>query len=120
MKSYPADSSPGYAGIRFSTGGCGGHRELPANIGRLGMTRYLLLAMAMLVTPVQAEDALLAHGKALAEKNCTTCHAIGITGNSALREAPPFRYIAANYDVSKLEDALNEGVATEHPAMPDW
>jgi cytochrome c len=84
------------------------------------MTRHLLLALVMLVTPVQAEDALLVHGKALAEKNCTTCHAIGVTGNSALREAPPFRDIAANYDDGELEDALNEGVATEHPAMPDW
>lgn len=84
------------------------------------MTRYLLLALVMLVTTVRAEDALLAHGKALAEKNCTTCHAIGVTGNSALREAPPFRDIAANYDEGELEDALNEGVATEHPAMPDW
>ena len=82
--------------------------------------RYVLPLLMLIATQALAEDALLVHGKALAEKNCTACHAIGVTGNSPLREAPPFRDIAANYDEGELEDALNEGVATEHPAMPDW
>jgi cytochrome c len=82
--------------------------------------RYVLPLLLLVTSEALAEDALLFHGKALAEKNCTACHAIGVTGNSPLREAPPFRDIAANYDEGELEDALNEGVATEHPAMPDW
>lgn len=85
------------------------------------MKRYLLpILLWCVVTPAQAEDPLLVHGKALAEKNCTTCHAIDVTGASPLREAPPFRDIATNYSEAELEDAFNEGVATEHPAMPDW
>ena len=59
-------------------------------------------------------------GKALAEKNCVTCHAVGAAGDSTLRDAPPFRDIAANYDEGELEDAFNDGVVTQHPAMPDW
>jgi len=62
----------------------------------------------------------IAEGKALAEQNCAVCHAIAVTGASALSVAPPFRDIALLYDDAELEDALNEGVATEHPAMPDW
>jgi cytochrome c len=84
------------------------------------MTRALLLAFLLLALPAQADDALTAHGKALAEKNCTTCHAVGVSGDSPLRDAPPFRDLAANYDEGELEDAFNDGVVTEHPAMPDW
>jgi cytochrome c len=84
------------------------------------MTRALLLAFLLLALPAQADVALTAHGKALAEKNCTTCHAVGVSGDSPLRDAPPFRDLAANYDEGELEDAFNDGVVTEHPAMPDW
>lgn len=66
------------------------------------------------------DEADIAKGKSLAEANCVVCHAIAVTGASTLSVAPPFRDIATLYDGAELEDALNEGVATEHPAMPDW
>jgi mono/diheme cytochrome c family protein len=66
----------------------------------------------------EAED--IAMGKALAETNCAVCHAIGPSGDSTLEAAPAFRDIPLRYDPEELEDAFNEGVATEHPAMPDW
>jgi cytochrome c len=59
-------------------------------------------------------------GLALARQNCMVCHAIDQASASPLAAAPPFRDIALLYDGGELEDALNEGVATEHPAMPDW
>jgi mono/diheme cytochrome c family protein len=61
-----------------------------------------------------------AKGKSLAEANCAICHAIYETGTSPLSIAPPFRDIATTYDPDELEDAFNDGVATNHPAMPDW
>ena len=77
-----------------------------------------LTLMMGLALPVAADDALIAHGKALAEKNCVTCHAVGPTGDSPLRDAPPFRNLAANYDEGELEDAFNDGVVTQHPPCP--
>ena len=67
-----------------------------------------------------ADAALIAKGKRLAEANCAVCHAIGPEGASKLAAAIPFRDMALDFDQSELEDALNEGVPTEHPAMPDW
>lgn len=62
----------------------------------------------------------LVHGKALAETNCSKCHAVGQTDNSPEPKALPFREIAKNYDDVDLEDSFNEGVATSHAIMPDW
>lgn len=84
------------------------------------MMRHVMVALAVFALPAQAEDALVAHGKALAQENCATCHAIGVSGSSPLRDAPPFRDLSANYQQDELEDAFNDGVVTEHPAMPDW
>jgi cytochrome c len=80
-----------------------------------------ILALLLLATPAAAaDDAAIAIGKALAQQNCTTCHAIGTDDKSPIADAPPFRDIAVRYDLVDLEDSLNEGVATEHPLMPNW
>ncbi|NJM29301.1 MAG: cytochrome c [Rhizobiales bacterium] len=62
----------------------------------------------------------IATGRALAELNCASCHAIGSTGESPFKEAPPFRAIHVNYEQGELEDAFNDGIVVAHPAMPDW
>jgi cytochrome c len=82
--------------------------------------KYLCLALFLFAAPAAADDVAIDLGKRLAEENCTTCHAISTADLSPLADAPPFRDIALNYDSTELEDALNEGVPTEHPAMPDW
>ena len=80
-----------------------------------------VLALSAGAGAARGEDNdLVAKGKRLAEANCKICHAIYETGTSPLAVAPPFRNIAVNYDFAELEDAFNEGVATDHPAMPDW
>jgi mono/diheme cytochrome c family protein len=80
-----------------------------------------VLALLLLATPAAAaDDTAVATGKALAQANCTICHAIGIDDKSPIQDAPPFRDIAVRFDLTDLEDSLNEGVATEHPLMPDW
>lgn len=87
------------------------------------MTRLILIFLSLMLglAPARAEDdPAVARGKALVELNCGGCHATGPKGNSPFRDAPPFRDVATRYSDLELEDSLNEGVATEHPAMPDW
>jgi cytochrome c len=53
-------------------------------------------------------------GRAFAQKNCATCHAIGPTGLSPYRPAPPFRTLHERYDVEGLAEALAEGIVVGH------
>jgi len=78
----------------------------------------VLLAYVCLGLPALADDA--AAGRALAEVNCGRCHALGATGDSPFKDAPPFRIVRESYSEAELEDAFNEGVAVTHPAMPEW
>lgn len=55
-----------------------------------------------------------ARGRAFAEANCATCHAIGLTGESPYGPAPPFRAINAKYDVEGLAEAFAEGIEVGH------
>ena len=59
-------------------------------------------------------------GRTIAENKCSACHAIGATGSSPFREAPPFRLLSDRYPIRDLEEALAEGIVTGHPAMPVW
>ena len=59
-------------------------------------------------------------GRALADRFCSRCHAIGETGTSKLAKAPPFRVIANRYSVWSLQEALAEGIVTGHQAMPEF
>lgn len=84
-----------------------------------------LASLLLLANPALAQDSIdnasdIAAGRALAEANCAICHAVDPVGESPLSAAPAFRDIALRYAPEELEDAFNEGVPTEHPAMPDW
>lgn len=70
--------------------------------------------------PVSAQDKTLEAGRALAEKECARCHAIGKTGDSTHKDAPPFRTIGEKYPVENLEEAFAEGIAVGHPDMPQF
>jgi cytochrome c len=59
-----------------------------------------------------------ARGRALAERDCSGCHAVGPGGRSPLVAAPPFRDLHKRYDVEDLAESLAEGIVTGHPAMP--
>ncbi|MEI2383935.1 cytochrome c [Breoghania sp. JC706] len=58
-------------------------------------------------------------GRALAESECASCHAIGAEDESPLAEAPAFRDLAKRYPVEDLEEALAEGIVTGHEGMPE-
>nr|WP_321361702.1 cytochrome c [uncultured Hyphomonas sp.] len=75
-------------------------------------------------TPAEEDSGKVAYdsevkvGKLIAETRCSTCHAIGPTGNSPHQDAKPFRQLSQNYPVRNLEEALAEGIVVGHPDMP--
>lgn len=60
----------------------------------------------------------LEQGQALARAYCAGCHAVGRTGSSPRRNAPPFRDLHLRYPVESLAEALAEGIMSGHPEMP--
>lgn len=82
----------------------------------------LLLLAACAAThqapPTRAE--IEARGATLAQSQCSSCHAVGRTGDSPAPEAPPFRALSPHYRVATLEQALKEGISAGHPAMPTF
>ena len=54
------------------------------------------------------------------QADCARCHAVGPTGDSPLKDAPPFRTLHTRYPVESLEESLAEGIITGHPAMPEF
>ncbi len=77
------------------------------------------LARVALAAPTEDEQ-LLKRGEALLQKNCAPCHAIGKTGDSPRKEAPPFRTLSQRYPVEQLEESLGEGIMSGHPDMPEF
>jgi cytochrome c len=77
------------------------------------------LALVWLALPAEAaEKDMTDKGRALVEKNCARCHAIGTEGDSPHNEAPPFRTLSAKYPVADLAESLAEGIVSGHPDMP--
>jgi mono/diheme cytochrome c family protein len=64
-----------------------------------------------------ADAQLLKRGRAIAEKNCGRCHAVGARGESANPKSPPFRYLSRKYPLHNLEEALGEGIVVGHEGV---
>jgi cytochrome c len=78
-----------------------------------------LIVLAVL-TPLAAADPVVTRGFELLKANCSSCHAIGMDGDSPHREAPPFRVVMKSYAADSLSEALAEGLVTGHPDMPEF
>ena len=65
-------------------------------------------------------DDLVARGKALAQKNCAWCHAIGKTGDSPNPRAPAWRHLHKRHPILALRDPLTRGIARPHDEMPNF
>lgn len=59
-------------------------------------------------------------GERLLSTHCAMCHAIGRSGRSPHRRAPPFRALSQRYSIESLSEALGEGLYTGHPEMPEF
>ncbi len=88
------------------------------------MTRrgaYAVLLLALTSTSSHALDSEQSRGKALLQRLCSRCHAVGRTGASPHPQAPPFR----TFGDSKLYDEdfaqrLQAGLSTIHKDMPSF
>ena len=70
---------------------------------------------------VQKEsDRRVRRGKALAETNCSGCHAIGTEGLSPNRSAPAFRDLQRRYRMLALRKPITRGIAAPHDQMPQF
>jgi cytochrome c len=58
------------------------------------------------------------HGRALAERMCATCHAVGRSGRSPHIGAPAFRQLDRRVDLDTFMAQLREGLMVGHPDMP--
>jgi mono/diheme cytochrome c family protein len=63
-------------------------------------------------------DALSAQGRALAERMCAQCHAIGPSGRSPHVDAPPFRQLGRRLDLDSFAERLRETLTVDHSEMP--
>ena len=84
-----------------------------------GLAIVLLGGPALAAAQVPSRlDARLDRGKALVTANCASCHAVGSTGASPNRRAPPFRAISGRYVGLTLHRKLTEIGETGHYDMP--
>lgn len=63
---------------------------------------------------------MIADGRAIAEAQCSACHAIGAEGASPRADAPPLRSVLDRYDANALSDAFIQGIKVGHPDMPQF
>jgi mono/diheme cytochrome c family protein len=76
------------------------------------------VAAAAMRPALAADD--LKRGEGLLQRDCAKCHAVGRTGESPDKEAPPFRTLGKRYPIEALEEALGEGLMSGHPDMPEF
>jgi mono/diheme cytochrome c family protein len=79
---------------------------------------FSALSLGGIALGAQSSD--IDSGKAILEKKCARCHAIGRTGQSHHPQAPPFRDVVTRYPVEDLAEALAEGIVSGHPDMPEF
>jgi len=82
-----------------------------------------ILLLAVLSNARAAEDGqgtLARQGRALAERMCAGCHAIGTSGSSPHLGAPAFRTLSRRVDLDAFAGRLREGLTSGHPDMPTF
>ena len=85
-------------------------------------TLALLLAAALALPAVASAqpEGPAVRGRAIVQRNCGMCHAVGRSGASPNAAAPAFRDLSMNYPIDSLAEGLAEGLLTGHPAMPEF
>lgn len=86
-----------------------------------------ILALALLLFGASAcfaqeseRSPLERQGRALAERMCARCHAIGKSGASPHSAAPAFRTLNRRVDLDSFTMRLREGLLSGHPDMPTF
>lgn len=93
-----------------------GHILPVAMIGGL-----LLAGCAATPSADEAEQAAqIADGRAIAERECATCHALDKSNLSPRADAPPMHELLAKYNQDVLANDLIEGIKLGHQDMPQF
>ena len=80
----------------------------------------LLLATSSSLAEDSSPSPLEQRGRALAERMCSQCHAIGKSGQSPHSGAPTFRALDRRVDLDSFMERLREGLMVGHPDMPTF
>ncbi len=82
----------------------------------------VVLLMGSSVCSIRADEltALQRQGRALAERMCAACHAVGRADRSPHIGAPPFRALDRRVDLDAFMTRLREGLTSGHPDMPTF
>jgi cytochrome c len=80
----------------------------------------LLFATSAGVAKDGSPSPLEQRGRALAERMCSQCHAIGKSGESPHAGAPAFRALDRRVDLDPFMEQLREGLTVGHPDMPTF
>ena len=86
----------------------------------LNRAMLIVLVLSSMAGNAIAQEPRVQRGRTFAQVNCASCHAIGRTGNSPLKIAPPLRTLHTRYAVENLAEAFAEGIVTGHPTMPQF
>jgi mono/diheme cytochrome c family protein len=87
------------------------------------IVRLAILLLLVATSPALAEGSpspLEQRGRALAERMCSQCHAIGKSGQSPHVGAPAFRALDRRVDLDSFMERLREGLMVGHPDMPTF
>ena len=88
----------------------------PSLIGaRDGLARLGIPAALLTETQRRVQE-----GKALVERNCSGCHAVGAKGASPNAKAPEFRNMHERHPSLALREPLSRGIAAPHDEMPKF
>jgi mono/diheme cytochrome c family protein len=86
------------------------------------VTRFALIVLLLGTSIGCAEEsqpsAAERQGRALAERMCAECHAIGKSGQSPHANAPPFHALDRRLNLDTFMERLREGLMVGHPDMP--
>jgi mono/diheme cytochrome c family protein len=80
----------------------------------------LLLATSLSSAEDMSPSPLEQRGRALAERMCSQCHAIGKSGQSPHVGAPAFRALDRRVDLDSFMERLREGLIVGHSDMPTF
>jgi cytochrome c len=81
---------------------------------------FLLLAISAGLAQDSKATPLEQQGRALAERMCSACHAVGRRGKSPHVGAPAFRALDRRVELDTFTDRLREGLMSDHPDMPTF
>ncbi len=86
----------------------------------MGLAGFLVAGMVSVNTAAASDKSEEARGQKIVTDKCGGCHAVGATGASPHKTAPPFRTLGQRYTIESLEEALGEGLVSGHPDMPEF